>query len=111
MTGHRLTVLAYAVALPMPAAILAWPLVERAGRLPNRTSVLVAGVFWAGLVLPPAVGLAIDRVRAPRNYSPGAECADYVLWWFGIPLGWLLGTLVVIAAVAIGRRRNQSVPS
>lgn len=110
MTGPALAVLAYAVVLAIPAAILAWPPVERGGRLQNTTSILVTVVFWVALVLPPILGLAIDRVRAPGHCSPGAECADYILWWFGIPLGWIVGALVVIAAVAVGRGRDPSLP-
>ncbi len=111
MTGPALVILAYAVVLAIPAAILAWPLVERAGRLQHTTAILVAGMCWVGLVLPPVVGLAIDRARAPGRCDPCEECADYILWWFGIPVGWLLGGLVVLVAVALGRFRGSRLPS
>lgn len=107
MTGPALAVLAYAVVLGAPAAILAWPMIERVGRLPRTTSVVIAVVFWTGLVLPPMAGVVIDAGRAPRHCNPGDECPDYILWWFGIPLGWLLGVLIVIVAVAIGRHRQR----
>lgn len=106
VTGPALTVLGYTLALAIPAAILVWPLLERAGRIRRMAAITIAVVFWGALSLPPTLGLVLDRFGVRQRCEPGEECADYILWWFAIPVGWLLGAIIVFVAVTLGRRRH-----
>jgi len=107
MTGPALVVAGYAVAFAIPAAVLAWPLLERAGGLRRAPAVAAAAAFWAVLVLPPAVGLALDEAGDLRDCAPGDDCAESILWWLGVPVGWLLGAVVAAVVFAGGRRRAR----
>jgi hypothetical protein len=92
------------------AAVVAWAILAR--RVRSRTAALLASMIWLVAFAPPLVGLAIDEMRQPVTCSVGDECPAYVLWYLGIPVGWVLGFLVTGVTLMLSRdgSRRKSRP-
>lgn len=102
MTGPLLFLVGYAVVVGAAAAI-AWGVLRGAGRLDARPAAWWAVGAWVAAMAFPVAGLIADEARQPVTCGPGEECPDYILWFLGIPAGWL-AAVVLVALVSLAGR-------
>lgn len=103
MIGPLLFLVGYAVVVGAAAAI-AWGVLRGAGRLDARAAAWWAVGAWVAAMAFPVAGLIADEARQPVTCGPGEECAEYILWFVAIPLGWLAAVVLVALATVAGRR-------
>lgn len=107
MNETTIALVGYIIAVPLPASVIVWGVVKRAGRLSSATAMVVAAGAFFAMVAPSLAGFAIDAARDSRVCGAGLECYDNILWWIAIPVGWILAAVVVGAAVLWGRATHR----
>ncbi|MBN9495047.1 hypothetical protein J0H33_17125 [bacterium] len=93
----------YAAVIAPAFAIIAWGVLRRLGRLEARPATLGAMLTWAVLVAAPLVGLAVDSARSDRACPVAQECYEHFFTVIGVPSGWLLALLILVAMTSFGR--------
>ena len=109
MTGPLLFLVGYGAVVGAVAAI-AWGVLRAAGQLDARTAAWWAIGAWVAAIAFPVAGLIADEARQPVVCGPGEECPGYILWFFGIPVGWAAAALLVAVVVLAGRRGRADAP-
>lgn len=110
--GLMLLLSGYATVVALPIAMVTWGAFQRLAAATQSRALTYAAIVWLSLVGPPAAGLVVDWRRYPVECGVGGECFDYILWLFGMAIGWVLAPAAVavalVAEYAVRRGRRMT---